>query len=150
MKPFFIFTKPSEFLQAMIDGLASIESDQRIAMDTYGAVDEGDQICYGCAATWTLQKLAGRKLTMDEVAAGGSSYGRDGLNERAPRICSFESAINQARQGALEPLARFCGLAAGTLDGWDDRWDLQGNSPPDKYDAERIREAIREMDERGL
>jgi hypothetical protein len=50
MKPFLGKSKPSEFLQAMVDGLweASRRRGQGVDMSTYGMVSDED-ICYGRA-----------------------------------------------------------------------------------------------------
>lgn len=57
-----IVSKPSEAVQAMIDGLKN-RRGLRINMGTYGqSEDEKSKICYGCAATCTVQQVAGKKI----------------------------------------------------------------------------------------
>jgi hypothetical protein len=90
-----IITKPSEALQAMVDGLLeqSKRGDFKIDMDTYGTYDENN-ICCGCAATCTVQKLLNKNLDKENIDYESHSefFGIEDIIE-------FESVMNEARMG---------------------------------------------------
>lgn len=148
MKPFYGKTLPSEFLQAMVDGLEAAEKHpkQSIWMGTYGKVFS--EVCYGCAATWALQTLVGRELSEAEVVALGGWQELGGYFEDGDRVMEFEMAMDRARAGALWPLTSFCGLDEHALAYWEDRWALHTLDWADGLPA--VRKAIKEMQAAGL
>lgn len=112
-----IVTKPSEALQAMVDGLK--EQDERedfeIDMDVWGMVR--NKMCFGCAATCAIQKIAGKNLNHDipkeymdkstgEIRAVHLHEEILGL-ETTQEATDFECAINNARKGKLPLLFKF-------------------------------------------
>jgi len=154
MKPFLGKSKPSEFLQAMVDGLweASRRRGQGVDMSTYGMVSDED-ICYGCAATWSLQNLLGHWLPPDKIMALGSvdttllkDYEWNGETPR--RVLDFETVMDFARTGQLNPLARFCGLRPGKLDAWYGQWFMDSDNWQEEI--HKVSAAILNMQERGL
>jgi hypothetical protein len=118
--------KPSELLQAMVDGLMRHKDlpDFKVDMETFGRAE--DDICYGCAATCALSELMG--TTHPEAVRGfkdeyeqpwmtGLSYVTSyrtmekysGTYDRAELIDRIETAIDSARRGNTDPL-----LTSGT------------------------------------
>ena len=92
-----IISKPSEALQAMVDGLKaqSEREDFVIDMDSYGTHDY--KICYGCAATCTIQQLTGKKLTsknIDETSDRAKFLKLDEYD-----LDDFEFIMNNVRSG---------------------------------------------------
>lgn len=149
MTPFFGKTKPSEFLQAMVDGLREINPEtQHVSMWSLGYVDHRN-ICYGCAATWTLQKLADRKLAPVEVLSLNALAGPLPLNGTDPkRIIEFEQAMDGARSGYLTMLAVFCELSGSELARWDRQWEMLTNNYTEAFP--KVELAIKDMQEAGL
>ncbi len=152
MTPFFGKTKPSEFLQAMVDGLraAAETPKQDICMKTFGHVDQ-EGVCYGCAATWALQNLAGKTLTAEQVELLGSTHElptKDFYGVSGRRIYDFETAIDWARKGEIGELADFCHIARKTLAPWLTRWWLTTMNWRDELPA--VEAAIAEMRAEGL
>ena len=149
MIPFYDKSKPSEFLQAMVDGLNDLYPNQDVNMNTFGRVTAG--VCYGCAATYALQNLLGRQLTWDEFRQAGTreraiNWDLDG--EDAKAVGEFEAVMNMARLGRLLPLVDFCELEdLSALDRWYDQWEFaEGLDMP----LNAVRKAIAEMQEVGL
>ncbi len=158
---FFGKSKPSEFLQAMLDGVARALSDPAcgVEMSTFGS--SSDNICYGCAATWALHALAAKDPETEALRArsltGWYPYGYFG--DQASEQCAprFETVIDCARRGSLAELAEFCGLAPAELANWECRWylvtPLAWTSSVVWLESSTVREvqsAIEEMREAGL
>lgn len=88
-------------VQAMVDGLNKSKTrlDFFIDMDTYG--HHVGPVCFGCAATCTIQEVAKKKLRFYSI---GSHLDRK-KRSKSLGICNpqdqaeFESAINQLRCG---------------------------------------------------
>lgn len=112
-----IISKPSQALEAMIDGL--IKQSKRpgfiINMNTFGASEGG--ICYGCAATCCIQEIASKDLDCGDALADINS--RDGrakqLHLSPIDLAKFENAIDSARKGnkygvTFESLFAFFGM----------------------------------------
>jgi hypothetical protein len=99
---------PSAALKAMVAGLLAADKSKThfVDMESFGRVEgvEGRPLCFGCAATWSLQAALGRPMTPGEVAA------QVGLRQFADQrwepydIHRFEEAIDMARLGSLEDL----------------------------------------------
>ena len=144
MKPFFGKTKPSEFLQAMLDGLNNLYPNQRVRMSTYGTVE--GETCYGCAATYALQNLVGRPLSPYEISEVAAHKFHTEYASSV-RVLQFEVAINMARLGRFKSLLEFCELphASATAQRWNDRWQLA--VAPSVEQQECIEAVIREMQE---
>lgn len=155
MKPFFGKTQPSEFLQAMVDGLRDADNapGQEINMQTFGNVNEG--VCYGCAATWALQRLMGGRLSDAQVTALGwmDAAHLEPLTwhgESIERIMDFERAIDHARMGCLLQLADFCALPQyQMLSPWANCW-YWGVGNHWQTELVLVEAAIREMEAKGL
>ncbi len=103
---------PSNALQYMVDGLRkqSQRTDFRINMRTFGAVgffeDKSDKdICYGCAATCTIQEIAKKDLTIDTIR--GIDARSMALGFDYSELERFEEAIDGARAGHLGRLFHF-------------------------------------------
>lgn len=99
--------KPSDALQAMVDGLLnqSKRTTFEIDMNGYGGADK---ICYGCAATCTIQQLAGKNLIPRDILDCTSRAESLGFDPR--ELGDFEIAINEARMGQLLHLFIFYNL----------------------------------------
>ena len=102
-----IISKPSEALQAMVDGLKtqSKRKDFKIRMHTFGETN-GD-ICFGCAATCTVQQLTGINLTDTNIYLFQHSKV---LNIEKRDIEKFEIAIDGTRKGYLRKLFGYFGI----------------------------------------
>lgn len=98
--------KPSVALQMMMDGLIeqSKREDFEIDMHDFGRSD-GTKMCYGCAATCAIQKIAGKNLTVGNIAYSTDRAKYLGFRHNELRI--FEDAIDQARKGDLYTLFEF-------------------------------------------
>lgn len=109
MTTFLGITKPSQALEAMVDGLLASKDNPnfRAEMDTYGdAYEQADgPLCFGCAATCTLQQLAGARFTPDSIRRTQSRAEVVGVP--AFRLGSFEHVMNSARRGKMHALLRF-------------------------------------------
>jgi hypothetical protein len=155
MEPFYGKTLPSEFLQAMVDGLRAANADpqQQISMSSYGTVGFGG-VCFGCAATWTLQELEQRLLTVDEIKALGflttvsTKRTFQVSEEQADRIVRFEFSMDSARSGRLGNLAYFCDIPFGELSPWEDQWSLKTENWKEVIPT--VERAIAEMQSAGL
>lgn len=102
-----IISKPSEALQAMVDGL--LEQDKRpdfeVNMSTFGDHNEDERMCYGCAAACAIQKLAGKNLDAESIFDLYARAGGLGISTKSLDV--FETAIDIARQGGLINLFHF-------------------------------------------
>lgn len=101
-------SKPSQALQAMIDGLRtqSQRYDFKIRMGTFGHSDGA--ICFGCAATCAVQEIAQTNLSVsamhyfvDRAAA---------LNFELSGFAEFEGSIDTARYGDMGRLFEYFDL----------------------------------------
>lgn len=107
--------KPSDAVQAMVDGLLeqSKRTDFAIEMTTFGMATKG--VCFGCAATCTIQKMIGinfnnetiesRYNTVDKILQTrwtGQPFELDHLGFR-----EFEIAIDNLRKGYVDFLFKF-------------------------------------------
>lgn len=163
MTPFFGKTKPSEFLQAMVDGLRDSvgRDDRQLSMGTYGMVVarlDHERVCAGCAATWALHTLAGKKeLELDafHTRGGGWFYPDNYFPEPQARIREFECVIDSVRVGIMSDALRhwpglenFCCLQPGTLQKWEKRWHIE--SAADLDQLQLVENAIWDMETLGL
>jgi len=101
-------TKPSEAIFAMCDGL--IEQDKRedfiIDMLSYGGVQK--DFCCGCAATCTLQKLAGKNFNTQNIAPRISrDFAIHGNVCNEDLLSKFEYAIDDLRTGCVHGIYQF-------------------------------------------
>lgn len=101
--------KPSDAVRAMIDGLQEFSKslDFQVAMDTFGRWDNG--ICFACAATCALYKLAGRSPTDSPKSLEGSlnrlRFLRiDYYNWWVSSGVTFEGVMDRFRTGNVYPL----------------------------------------------
>ncbi len=87
--------KPSTAIQAMFDGLHA--QDDRpgfeIQMTTFGYEAAG--ICYGCAATCTVQQVMGINFTPEEVERHTNIF--KGIE--SDDVATFEGALDKLRKG---------------------------------------------------
>lgn len=100
-----IISKPSQALQAMIDGLRNQDSRTFFEVDmlTYGT--SRGQTCFGCAATCAIQQITQVNLTPQNICKRTDAFLVDEKD-----MYSFEYAIDTARQGSLGVLFRYFGL----------------------------------------
>lgn len=101
--------KPSIALQHMIDGLLkqSRRRNFEISMGTFGSSANG--ICYGCAATCTIQSLS--KVNFTPINIPYVSQRAEKTQTNYEELESFEGAMDYARRGYLDVLFKFCGLS---------------------------------------
>ena len=110
-----------EIILAMVESLIPPPAI-KIDMETYGRVDTKTifgipipftRICYGCAATNTICKIAGKKFDASNIE---SSYDKAKLiNSDVQFLTVFEKAIDALRRGDIylyNKLARDHGFAA--------------------------------------
>ena len=120
--------KVSTALQAMIDGLKfqSQRKDFRIDMSTFGDFSDlgnrGNPVCFGCAATCTVQQLSEVNFTDSQI---------NSLEERSRQTIrdsddleGFEYAIDSARMGNLISIFNYMGDRDSHEFSDDDRWFL--------------------------
>jgi len=96
---------PSDALQAMVDGLREQSKREDFIIDMGWFVGKEDGICCGCAATCALQRLAGVNFTIENSI----NANRFDLLQLKGAI-SFESVIDDARQGYMSELFGFYGF----------------------------------------
>lgn len=166
MIPFFGKTKPSEFLQAMVDGLRATMGSRNmyVDMDTFGRTltdpDDNDrEVCVGCAATWTLHHLAGKKepdVYAFRHRLAHELYPHGYLSERRSRIIAFEQAIDKARRGTLSSatwvnynLEDFCELPPETLEKYNELWDIDAYEDFEE-ELPKVESVIAALREEGL
>jgi len=120
--------KVSTALQAMIDGLEfqSQREDFRVDMATFGAFtyfeNKVDPICFGCAATCTVQQLSRVNFTDSQI---NSLEERSCLTIRnSDDLDRFEYAIDCARMGNLISIFDYMGDRDSHEFSDDDLWDM--------------------------
>jgi hypothetical protein len=139
--------KPSDWLQAMIDGLRQAKSDPhwKVDMKSYGYWESGGQLktpemCFGCAATATFMLMLdtpymalvrehGKSVSDSSSYADLISIAVD-YNQPVD-LGRIEVVIDRARSGMLNPLFRLCGHLPlnipemnCSIDGWNNRWSM--------------------------
>ena len=92
-----IISKPSEAVDAMIAGLRrqSRRKNFEIKMATYGS--SVGKICFGCAATCTIQELAHKNLPPESMSL--EMLRAEFLGFNTVDLSEFESVINNLRNG---------------------------------------------------
>lgn len=124
-----IVPKPSDAIQAMIDGLLeqSERKDFKIDMDSFGDFEKG--ICYGCAAVCCVQKLANvnfKDAYSITLAGQAEATGFDSSD-----LDDFENAVDFLRMGCLLPFFAYWKVVVPDMflvDEWhlhDDDWREQ-------------------------
>lgn len=107
---------PSEALTAMIAGLLKQSKRRKfkINFDTFGdqeVVKNGKTICYGCAATCTLQELAHKNFVNGEIINYDTRAEYLGFDKED--VDAFEKAINDARAFGFSSLFEYYGIDEG-------------------------------------
>lgn len=104
--------KPSDALQAMVDGLLTQNEreDFKIDMQVFGKIDEAGKICFGCAATCAIQQLTGKNFTPENDAVGNYRIKADFLEVDKRELGEFEYTMDNARKGDLKELFYFYDL----------------------------------------
>ena len=134
--------KPSDALEYMCDGLLAQDEreDFEVVMSTYGRSD--GRMCFGCAATSTIQQIAGRSLTVSNVKS------RQLIGFDKDELFLFERLINRARLGLLHSLFGFCEVAEVGCREWDYLWSMRDSNW--KSCIPKVRKAIVEMRAKGI
>lgn len=134
--------KPSDALEYMCDGL--LRQDKRegfqINMMSFGH-PEG-QMCFGCAATSTIQEIAGQNLTASNIRF------RQLIGFDPRELREFELVINDARVGWLTPLFGFCEVPKVDSREWSFLWQMHNENW--QSCIPKVRKAIREMRAKGI
>lgn len=106
MKTFFELCdgKPSNAVKAMISGLKnqSKRKDFRIDMADFGGYEEG--VCFGCAATCSVQELSGKNFLPNSYSIRGTVNRAAFLNMHFDDLTKFEYSIDSLRNGVLYSL----------------------------------------------
>ena len=92
-----ILGKPSSAIQAMVDGLRqqAKRKNFKIDMATYGEFDDEDKVCFGCAATCTVQRAMHKTFRNERMRL---IEGRaDILGADVNDLSDFENAIDNLR-----------------------------------------------------
>ena len=134
--------KPSDALEYMCDGLLAQDEreDFKIDMTMYGGTD--GKVCFGCAATSTIQEIAGQNLTLQNI-----SY-RELIGFDTDELFGFEMVINEARLGLLHSLFEFCKVTKVDFFEWENLWVMTNNNW--KSCIPEVRKAISEMRAEGI
>ena len=129
--------KPSDALEYMCDGLLNQDKrkDFEIRMKSFG--HPRGHMCYGCAATSTIQEIAGQNLTLSNIK------NRQLLGFDPDELDEFETVIDLARMGLLDSLFRFCDVTEVGFSKWNRLWFMQDENW--KFYIPTVRKAIREM-----
>lgn len=126
--------KPSNAIKAMIEGLRtqSKRPDFKIRMSTFGSQHPNEKVCYGCAATCTLQQLTGINFVADTGRSMiEDTYTRaEVLKVRHKDLDKFEDAIDEFRLCELDPIFAYFGVEKPLIrvHGWSlqtDDWQEQ-------------------------
>jgi hypothetical protein len=92
-------------IEAMVNGIKNQmeREDFKFYFTSFGAAHNG--ICYGCAATCTIQEIAGKNLdknNIDDVV-----FRAKALNFESHDLVKFEGAIDSMRQSNLYPILKY-------------------------------------------
>lgn len=144
-----IKSKPSIALQGMVDGLLkqSKRKGFKINMNTYGVDDF--KICYGCAATCTVQQITKHNFKPGEIWL--RSHRSQALNVEFDDLYAFEHAVNEARFGDMTKLFVYCDALGFYLSnfGWIDyQFQLMDENWQEQLPA--VRRVIKELKKNGL
>ena len=134
--------KPSDALEYMCDGLLKQDKreDFEIRMLTFGC--SIGQMCYGCAATSTIQQIAGRNLADSNILS------RQLIGFDPRELNAFERVIDAARRGFLRQLFEFCEVTEVDYRKWGFLWFMRDRNW--KACIPIVRKAIREMRAVGI
>jgi len=134
--------KPSDALEYMCDGLLkqSKRKGFEIRMMTFGC--SNGQVCFGCAATSTIQEISGQDLTVSNIRS------RQLIGFDPNELYSFEAVIDAARCGSLDGLFHFCGVSEVSCWQWEFLWEMRDGNW--KSCIPKVRRAIREMRAKGI
>jgi len=102
--------KPSKAIQCMVDGLnkQSQRSDFEVIMVTFGLWVRKKGVCFGCAATCTIQEIAGRNL--DARSIGELEFRAFALGFEPADLERFEYAIDNLREGVPQTVFSYLGI----------------------------------------
>lgn len=95
-----LLPKPSDAVQAMVDGLLKQSKRKKfvINMGTFGDFADEHKVCFGCAATCTIQEATKINFTSGVKEHIRSLEGRATiLNWDIEDLCLFENAIDSLR-----------------------------------------------------
>lgn len=122
MREFLGISTPAEAIEAMIAGLREHRKWEqfRVDMDTFGEVENG--VCFGCAATCTLQQLAGRQFDHDDLWS--REYRAQRLHESLEAVRVFELAIDRFRNGVVDLLFDFFHVTEYPQPAEGENWEL--------------------------
>ena len=135
--------KPSVALTHMVNGLLkqSRRKKFQIYMGTFGKHFRG--ICFGCAATCTIQNITKVNFTPD-----------NGIYDRAMKMKTdsleldkFEMAIDDARSGELRTLFSFCNISEENAKIFNDKFSL--NTLDWKEQLPAVKKVISELKKEG-
>jgi hypothetical protein len=87
--------KASLVVRAICDGLEDVPPDFRVDMGTYGVYSHG--VCFGCAATCAVMKIAGVQFDAASVRSSDSRATEAGLSHRD--LLEFEGIVDGFRSG---------------------------------------------------
>lgn len=164
--------QPSDWLQAMIDGLKQAKADPnwQVDMASFGYWRNLGQLklpemCFGCAATATFMSMLETPYMLLIRQHGQSSDGSQSYADLVAIAIDYnqpvdlgriEVVIDHARNGMLNPLFRLCGhlplsmeeLTCTADDGnWNNRWSMCNHNWEDEIS--KVEAVITEMKLKG-
>jgi hypothetical protein len=118
-----IISKPSEALQAMVDGLIASKTWENFELDmsTYGNHKLGE-VCFGCAATCTVYAIAKKQPNNNNIYSVGTRS--IALDLERSDLFLFEHLIDSARRGLIKPLFHYFQMGWSHENYYDRRFDL--------------------------
>ena len=103
---------PIHALKAMQKGLTKYMEKEgfEIDMESYGsfAITDGKPICFGCAATCTIQEAVGKSFNDDNISS--CLFRSYFLKIETSDLFLFEMAINAFREGSYDQIFEYYGL----------------------------------------
>jgi hypothetical protein len=112
--------KPSLAVKAMVIGLKEAPSLENfvVNMNTFGTADDDEDICYGCAATVAIQKIAGVRFNTSNI---DSDVGKAvAVKTTSIDLIEFERAIDYLRNSNVYAFLHYFVDGYTAEDLWDD------------------------------
>lgn len=151
--------KPSRAIKYMLDGLLkqSKRRNFKIEMATFGSTGlPSNNICYGCAATCTVQEIAGKNLTArmflnSHDADDWSVITAKHLSFDIEQLEFFEYAINSFRTGSPGSILNFFSDAPN-YEVWNKLYQLEINMQNNNWRDQipKVIEAIKILESYNL
>lgn len=104
-----LLPKPSDAVQAMVDGLLKQSKRKKfvINMGTFGDFADEHKVCFGCAATCAIQYITKKNFHPKYGSIKGKSVRAKILNWEYNDLDNFETIIDYVRLGRLYMLFNY-------------------------------------------